>query len=669
MARTRTSTPRAGRKPAAKPPAAPPPEPVLEEEDLDEDEDEDEDDEEDDDDEDDDLDEGSRAANKVIAEQQAADKAGVRMRQGPDFARYNMKAERLLVDKPHNTYVEVKLWTPVQAHKVMLPIMQVPNFQRLFTYIQEQLWDGTDQQYKWTIFTDGHKHAATDYIVFQADPKRARVWAEQYAQAPEPPRKQVEVQTPPQQPPQQPPAYPGYPQQPHGAPPAGAAAPYPGHSPYGAPEPPPTAPYGQPYPPPGYGYPPQQYGQPYQPPYQPPAPAPAPAPVRAPAPPAEDYEAAEDRLVRERVEQMEQRLSQMLDLMQRQLTPAPATPSPPPAAPAGAPAPPQYDMQLATTIARLEGEISAMRQLAAARKPAAPPPVQTEVYPASDPRSPLYVEWQRVQFEMQKLQWERERLASIAAQPAAMPPPPPPPPEPPAMPQYMPPPAPASPPPPSDPFERLEALTRDLERFRRLGGSIGLVPQASVAPATALAPAAPATPADTPPKEPYTIFNAGGWNIVRDAETGQPVDIVTNLLMNGDNLKKWISPAYDAIKDVAKEMRDSNKANAIMGQMEILISKMNQQQAITQKEIAQLKQMILTPASPSIPLEVLRAASAPLPPAASAPPPAPAQPAAVVNPAPDVASVKAGPSAPSSVSSWKPRATRGLLDGIRYAQK
>lgn len=618
-------------------------EPVIEEpvvEDDDDDDDDDEDDEED-------VDEASRQANADIAEQAAADAAGVRKRQGPDFARYNMKAETLLRDKPHNTYVEIKLWTPVQAHKAMLPIMQVPNFQRLFKHIQDSYWDGTDQQFKWTIFTDGHKHAATDYIVFQADPKRARQWTEQYAAAPDAPqRKQEDVQ-------QQPPPPPSYGQQPQPAWQQPQQPPPP--TPYGQPQPQQTAwqqqqpppqppPYGQPQPPQQpygyspYGYPPQGY---------PMGPLGYPAPPPPPPPPAREDD--EDAEMRERIESLESRLMQFMEALPRQVSPPPG-PAP---MPMSAPVQPQYDMQMAATIGRLEGEISAMRQLAASRRAAPPPPMPPppppppEVLPPQDPRSPLHLEWQKIQLEQQRLQWQiwnSQREAEALAQRAPSAP----------MPMPMPAPQPEVPAQSLDPFERLEAMARDVERTKRLAGAFGMVPQGQMS-----APATTAIVEEVKPKDPYSVFNAGGWNIVRDSETGQPVDFATSLLMNGENLKKWIAPAFDTIKDFAKQMRDSQKANDVMKQMEHIIAKMNQQQAITQQEIASLRQRIAMPASPSIPHEVLQAAQAPALPVPDAQ--APQQ----VNPS----DLQAGPPVRTSVSSWQPRRTRGVLDGIRNAKR
>lgn len=77
------------------------------------------------------------------------------------------------------------------------------------------------------------------------------------------------------------------------------------------------------------------------------------------------------------------------------------------------------------------------------------------------------------------------------------------------------------------------------------------------------APQAPAAPAQAGPAEPFKIYNLGSLRYVVDANTGQPVDLVTSIAFNMDNIGGVLKPFGEKLGDFTKAIREQNSSNEL----------------------------------------------------------------------------------------------------------
>jgi len=409
-------------------------------------------------------------------------------------------------------------------------------------------------------------------------------------------------QQPPAQAPQPPPAPQGYPQQPQQPqqPPA-YAQPAPQYPP---PQPPPyqaPAPQGYPPPypppaPPGYppGYPPPGYPPPGYPPGYPP---PVAAPPQPPPPPPVQHRRRrrpiddDDDDIDSRMDEFDDKLDRIAQMMQPPAPPPAAPPPPmygypgyppgypPPMPPPGYPAyppgyypppvaappqPPQPDPALeaqrqelrrAADELKAQGiELARRQQEFQAQMHAAAPPAQAPVANPQEPPTPDPSRSVPINAEQLGQIISRSVQDGLRSQQEQQP--------------------------PRDPMadftnsvrsvrhvlSTVDSLRNDLSPVQQQPQHVQqmqvpmMAQPAGMAPAPQ-APAAPASPGG--PNEPFIIYNLGSMRYIVDAKTGKPVDLMTSMALNMDNIGGLLKPFGDKLGELVKAMREQNASSEL----------------------------------------------------------------------------------------------------------
>lgn len=156
---------------------------------------------------------------------------------------------------------------------------------------------------------------------------------------------------------------------------------------------------------------------------------------------------------------------------------------------------------------------------------------------------------------------------------------------------------------------------------------------------------------------PFKVFDMGPFRYVTD-QKGKPVDFFTMMFANADNVKGWIEPALQAVKEMRDQMQDvrrQQQTGELVEMMQGMHHQMQQNQAINEQQIAYLNQR-LAPSPETI--EAMQAGMVETPQMVQ-PAPAPV----MTNP-----TVQPGPPQPSAIPSRK-SPPKGILDGLAHAQR
>jgi len=156
---------------------------------------------------------------------------------------------------------------------------------------------------------------------------------------------------------------------------------------------------------------------------------------------------------------------------------------------------------------------------------------------------------------------------------------------------------------------------------------------------------------------PFKVFDMGPFRYVTD-QKGKPVDFFTMMFANADNVKSWIEPALQAVKEMRDQMQDvrrQQQTGELVEMMQHMHHQLQQNQAINEQQIADLNRR-LAPMP-----ETIEAMQAGMVETQQMIQPAPMQ--APVNPPP-----QPGPTKPSAIPSRK-SPPKGILDGLAHAQR